>query len=315
MNSSYLIGKVVNHFQIHGLRRNCLFGNFFCLNKKPDNPKEVIFYFPNYQFMHLGDHLFFEPLIRYLKESGLNVSVKPIKSMEFYFKKNGYKIAKDSDLNKADLVISKVELISELTFFADKSVILIETAYNNISTPLCNDMIEKLSKILNLELKNFDAQPKFLVDLESDLDINFVNGEKYMLFNNYIDSGFFRVREKHQIILMEFAKKIKKDFGFKIIHTGSNEDLKKDKRNYPFVDIDIRGKSSIESIFYLANLDSVKGNISFDAFQMHLFFMVRKKSYILFRGRFLKKNEKFIKEFVNPPFKIDIDHCDLIEYL
>ena len=112
-----------------------------------------------------------------------------------------------------------------------------------------------------------------------------MNGnEKYILFNNYIDSSAFRINKKMLKSLDDKAKELKKKFNARIIHTGSQNDKKNDYKHYDFVDLDLRGKTTVEDIFYLLSRDNVLYNVSFDAFQMHVAFLYNKKSFIKFRG-------------------------------
>ena len=300
INFLYNLKKVLNKVEIFLLWRYKIESNFFLLNKKNKKIKSILLYFPDYEMMHYGDHLFFEPLARILRLHGYQLYIAPIKAMEFYFKNFGYQIAKEDTMQDVDLIITKVEFIK--TFNKNKNqTILIDTAFSKIQLPLCNDIIEKVFHFLGNEIEIYDPIPSYFCD--KNLALSFLNkDDKYIIFNNYIDSGSIRSGASHQSVIIDFVKNLKNETGFKVIHTGSLNDKNLDLREYDFVDIDIRGTTSIKDLFTLCSLNNILFNVSFDGFQMHLFLIQKKKSFVLFRGRIFKKNEDFIKKYVNPPF-------------
>lgn len=312
INLLYNFKKILNKFEILILWHKKIEVNLFLLNKKDIQIKSILLYFPDYEMMHYGDHLFFEPLARILRLKGYQLYITPINTMEFYFKNLGYKIAKKETINKVDLIITKVEFLKD--FKKNKNqVMLIDTANPKIQLPLCNDIIEKVCRFLKNDFNIYDSIPSYFYDENSTLSCLNKN-DNYIIFNNYIDSGSIRSGAKHQNLIINFIIKLKNDTGCKIIHTGSSNDKNMDQRDYDFVDIDMRGTTSIKQLFNLCSLDNVLYNVSFDGFQMHLFLIQKKKSFILFRGRFLKKNEDFIKKYVNPPFFLK-NAQNIIEYI
>jgi len=264
--------------------------------------------------MHLGDHLFFEPLARYLLISGYNLTVYPIKAMKFYYQGLGYKMGGDNDLAIVDLIISKVEFIPSLKRIKN-NILFIDTASSKIRSPLCNDIVNKVAEFLIIKHVKYDPVPSyFYVDNSRILSL-LSKSHSYIIFNNYIDSGSIRSGAAHQKSIIKFVEKLKNKTGFKVIHTGSMNDKERDLGIYGFVDVDVRGQTSINDLFLLCSLKNIIYNVSFDGFQMHLFFIQNKKSFILFRGRYLKKNRDYITNFVNPPFEYHEDVSNLIEYI
>ena len=175
------------------------------------------------------------------------------------------------------------------------------------------DIIQKVSNYLGIDYANYDSVPAYYEN--NNISLPFLDKEdKYIIFNNYIDSGSIRSGASHQRRIIAFVKSLKSKTGYKVIHTGSSKDKKNDFHKYDFVDIDIRGMTSIEELFKICSLHNILLNVSFDGFQMHLFLIQKKKSFILFRGRFLKKNEDLIKKTINPPFDCH-NLSSLIEYI
>jgi len=310
VNLFYNIKKVFNKLEVFGLQRHAIRSNVFLLNKSNKKIKSILLYFPDYEMMHLGDHLFFEPLARHLKKTGYQICISPIELMEFYFKDLGYEICRGADFSRFDLIISRVEFLRILK--NNGQILLVDTASSKINKPLCNDMIEKVSQFLKVPHDDYNPVPAYL-RTRGDVYPSSIANNNYILFNNYIDSGSIRSGAKHQRVLLDFIVELKERTGYKVIHTGSKIDKIRDNLTYDFVDIDVRGLISIQDLFELCALDNAKFNVSFDGLQMHLFSMKKKKSFVLFRGRILKRNERYIKRFVNPPFSTNMNN--LIEYI
>jgi len=313
VNFFYNLKKIFNKLEVFKLRRHAIDSNLFLLNKKCNQVKSILLYFPDYEMMHFGDHLFFEPLARHLRSNGYKLIISPINAMEFYFQDLGYRIGSDSSLENIDLIITKVEFIGALKKI-ESQILFIDTASSKIKLPLCNDMIEKVSEFLGVQYVDYNPVPSYSY-VVNEGNLSFLGeNNNYIIFNNYIDSGSIRSGSTHQNSIIDFVKNLKDRTGFKVVHTGSNNDKNCDSRVYDFVDIDIRGKTSIKDLFTLCSLNNVIYNVSFDGFQMHLFFIQNKKSFVLFRGRLIKKNEEYIKKYVNPPFLHD-NPRSLIEYI
>ena len=264
--------------------------------------------------MHFGDHLFFEPLARHLKLHGYRLIISPIDAMKFYFQNLGYDLWNGKNPRNPDLIITKVEFIKAFNK-TQNQILFIDTATSKIKSPLCNDIVNKVSSFLGISNEKYNSTPSYLYGVESNVSTLLDTDESYIIFNNYIDSGSIRSGTSHQNSIINFIVKLKIETGYRVIHTGSKKDKENDLRSYDFVDIDLRGITSIADMFHLCSLINVIYNVSFDGFQMHLFFINNKKSFILFRGRFLKSNENFIKNFVNPPFEYSENVNNLIEYL
>jgi len=315
---NYIVKKIQNKLEIKKLKK-LVFEETLYLQNVPKNKqhiKKILLYFPDYQMMHLGDHLFFEPLANTLKEAGYDLYIEPVKAMEFYFLALGYKLSKLEDITY-DLVLSRIEFYPKLKK-SNLAILYVEIANTKITQPLCSDIIKKTNKFLNLKTRIINDIPKLIAisDIISSELLTIQNSnDKYIVFNNYIDSGSFRLFSKQFQKIKEFTEALKKQTGYKVIHTGSKNDKDKDKEVYDFVDIDLRGKSSIKDLFDLVQLNNVLLNVSFDAFQMHLFMIANKKSYILFRGRFTQKASNLFINYFNPPFFYKGDKKCIVEYI
>lgn len=280
----------------------------YLYNYEKSKKKNILLYFPLSEYMHLGDHLFFEPLAKNLKKRGYSVAVSPSKGMEFYFKELGYSIYKENDLSKFDLIVSRTEFFNNLQ--NEKNVVLYEYINTSLKEKICIDIIKKIFLILGEDLNDMDCEPSNLDIKESNLKIS--KKKRYILFNNYLDSGRWLNGKKYSNSIEEKAMELK-NLGYSLIHLGTEKDYLNDKKEYPYIELDLRGKTSVKDLFYLASMENVVGNIGFDAFLMHLFFLNRKKNYICLRNKITKKRKEITVKYLNPPFKMNDEKK--IEYI
>ena len=278
----------------------------YTYNLEKKEIKKILFYFPKYEYMHLGDHLFFEPLMNQLVKDGYKVQIIPAKIMEFYFRNLGYSIVSEIE-DDTDLIITRTEFVREIKKL--KNIVLYEYLNTKLKEKLCIDIVKKIYRIidnnkiinpLNIKIQYLKLDEKLQKEIQNKNNI--LKENKYIIFNNYLDSVkflniFSNYNKKFEVKLKEL-----KEQGYYVIHVGSKKDKEKDKKKYNFVDIDLRGKTSIEELFYLVNLDNIKINIGFDAFIMHLFFIQEKESYIFIRNKITIKRTECIKKYFNPSF-------------
>ena len=87
---------------------NVFNGNIYFRKKIPLKKNfKILFLLNDTDFIHLGDYLFYEPIMSLFKKLNFNVKVKCDNSIEFYFKQN-YSILSDDNINynDYDLVIT-----------------------------------------------------------------------------------------------------------------------------------------------------------------------------------------------------------------
>jgi len=163
---------------------------------------------------------------------------------------------------------------------------------------ITNQLLESFSKLLSLKLKS--SVYNFKVNVRGN-SIFLDQSSKYIIFNNYIDSGKFR---KLFLNLKKLEDKCSslRNLGYKIIHVGSSSDKLNDDRIYNFIDLDLRGLLSPSDLIGLVHSKEVFGVVSFDNFVMHVAHIVFKPTWILFRGRFMYSQYLHHMKFVNNTF-------------
>lgn len=255
---------------------------------------------------HLGDRLFLFPLINFLLKIGVNVyfNVKDTISKEIYYEMYGTKIPCSYNIKGIDSVI--ISKPSYLSLKLEKSNLIIVDFNDKTSTlrvPL--QLIRSFQLIMGLDIN----VPIIGGPCENGTYGN--QHDKYIIFNNYIDSGAFRKFFCNESLLSEKCRSLKLD-GHKIIHVGSQADINKDRNKYDFVDLDLRGKISPSELVQIIKCKNVYGAVTYDNFIMHLMGFFSKKSYVLFRGRFKRSSKNYHFKYVNNSFYYD---DALLEYL
>lgn len=313
----HLLEKIYNKFfKIKYYRNTVVYGN----KLKTQDKKRLVFYLNYPKFIHFGDTLWFEPIIRFISKY-FEVAVYCNPSMEFYFKGLGYNIIQLDQIASNDIIISRLELVYHLRKL--NNVVFINFEFSTLDKPLITDIILKIRSLfesLNIHSISHNNQQSFydkplpvpmlseemLATLER-LKVN--TDKKYVIFNNYLDShSKFMTEEdlfKARCELYDFVREFKVKNDVLVIHTGSKLDLEKDaalSSSYDFVDLDLRGKTSIFDLFGLAGSSCTSNYIGFDTFWLHLFNLYNKDSYIKLKpGATTDYNEQ-VKNFVIIPY-------------
>lgn len=256
---------------------------------------------------HLGDRLFFIPLINALVNKGFPVSIssKDNVTLELVECIVGVALKKGEAPSAHDIVIYPAPSYANLhTDYPD--AVIVDFTDCEVTAKISDQLITSVNKLFHLNLMEKKFKP-----LEAPKFSPSDNPKRCYLFSNYIDSGGFRKFFVDENKLLAKAQNIKKQ-GYKIIHVGSKQDRANDKKLYPFVDVDLRGQTSIAELIQMVQSENVIGAITYDNFLMHLVGMYGKIAYVLFRGRFTRKNREHHMLHVNNTF---FDQEDRLIYL
>ena len=221
--------------------------------------------------------------------------------MAFYYEAEGFAAVQRPDFADYDLIVSRIEFYDVLGGQRDKTLFL-NTTDAGIRGPICDYLLENVGALFGLPQRvpsrPFAPQmpfPSHLIDAD----------KRYLVFNPYLVSSAFLVREKHRRMLARTARELARASGLEIILTGTAAERDGDGTAYDFVQLDLRGRTSVQELFALSAAPNVEANVSFDALGMHLFFLYDKPSHIMFRGRFSRRNAAFVLGSLNPPFETD----------
>ncbi|MBH11290.1 MAG: hypothetical protein CMG74_13240 [Candidatus Marinimicrobia bacterium] len=294
----YIFYKIVSNFYLIIIRNKQIFPGLYLL-KKPHIINRIVFYLNDKSFFHLGDQLFFAQTIIALKNNNFPIEVLAPDNLKLFWRANGIKInSLGSKLDKkSDLVITYPPVYIKHKLHSYNSLI-VDFTNSKINSRITDYFSEKLSHII---FSKPLQRPKIKFDLNINKKIKnqIINiGENIWVFNNQIDSGFFRKSfKKNQKLYNKMMYLFNK--GEKIIFVGksSNNNIYE-----KYFSLDLRGKTTPDEIFSLLSLNCVKGVISYDNFLMHACLLLNKKAHIVFRGRYSRKKELHHYNNVNTAF-------------
>ncbi len=270
--------------------------NLYLFNLDPSQlPKlqKICFELNNSEFMHLGDHLFFLPLIKSFQERGYQVEARVSPAMYPVFKKLGLPVVLElAPYEQYDLVISRFELMTELSHF---KTLLVHVS-QNLTMPICSQLLSSFSRYFDKPL-NSRVNFKGLTNPEILLKLGLPQNKKLLLFNPYCNSSSYLINRAKKKRLVELVQSHAKDPEIKVVVLGTDQDKIKDKSQFKFEHFDLRGKTTALDIFELVNNPRTTLYVGFDAFVMHVFSLLGKNSWVLFRGRLTKKQSEMLKQF------------------
>lgn len=298
MNFKSYIKKSISLLVLKTIYRGkFLFPNLYLFNiNKNDLPKtkRILFYFASDEYMHLGDHLFFIPVLKTFLANGYDVTVMPTNAMAKLLTALSIPIVdKVNNLDEYDLIISRVELARH---FICKPSLLVNVS-QNLTLPICDQLLSTFSTIFNFTQPFI--KPDYLCLKEDNILNRFAlpTNKKLILFNLYCDAAFFMINQKKIAAVINVIHKYVNNPEYQLVFVGAKNDKLKDPRTYDFDFIDLRGKTTVIDMFSLVAHPNVSYYIGFDAFVMHVFSLYAKKSFVVFRGRFLKRRHEMIKNF------------------
>ena len=292
-----LIKKAINLSIIKCLGKKCfILPNLYLFNLESSdlkNVKKILFYFDSNEYMHLGDHLFFLPLVNSFICSGYIVEVAPTIIMRPVFELLNIPVVNgEYNLNNYDLIISRIEIVRGISKYKS----LLVNVSNKLERPICDQLLSDFGRF-------FSLKPALPIDYTVFKDdailskLHLPKDKKLVIFNLYCDSAAYLInRNKINLLLNEISKYINNK-EYRLVFTGSAADVKDDRRRFDFEYLDIRGKTSVLDIMALVNCSNAFCYIGFDGFIMHVFSLLSKPSFVVFRGRIRKRQNEMLKKF------------------
>ncbi len=293
----YLIYKIRNEIDFLLTKKIVQKPMLSLVGELPNSLRHIRFDFDD-PTTHLGDRLFFFPLISQLHELGFSLSMSDADKVTepIFYELYGVNPFCSHDNQSVDLVvIAKPSFINKLGIH--KSLLVVDFIDPKITEPITGALLQNFGDLFNINLAH--RAFSFNGDRDGVLSPTLLDSDQeYYLFSNYINSGIFRKWFLDESSLYKKCLEIKNQ-DFKIIHVGSENDRLSDNKSYSFVDLDLRGKLSLTQLIALISSPAVKGSITYDNFLMHLTGLFNKKAFVLFRGRFTKSVRAHHYEYVN----------------
>jgi hypothetical protein len=315
----YLVQKLYKHtFLKYALKKFKIAAGLYLLKNGNEKYTDILIDVSNSTYSHLGDQLFYQPLLHHLLQRNVSVKIAPSRAMMDYFRfLYGQKVVVSNagGHHKQSLVIMPFWAYDPNQNDKNADLLLVDFTDPGIELYISGWLVSKISNLLGLDqIDDFDIGAAPYTKL-ADYEIKecLPVSEDVVIFNNYIDSGKFRVNGSHQRSLSGCITKFKEK-GYTVVHVGSGADLANDPREYDFVDVDVRGKIApldLISYFYRPN---VRYSVTFDNFVMHASVMANKMSYVKFRGRYTHSAREHHYKHVNQAFKT-VAGKNLITYI
>lgn len=262
----------------------------FKVNSLKSSSRVAVVFFDS-KITHIGDQIFFDTLIQNLCISFDHVDIISTNAMKGYFKFFGHNVIDklDFDPSKYDLMITRIEELFNFKNFTKfdnfknhkSKTIFINTVEKSIQDRITVEIVRSVYQCIRVEPPNINLIPRAPSGLfqESALDEN----KEYLIYSNYVDSGWFRIGKNDRKLLQDCAIKLAKEHGFTILHVGTLKDKDNDTQTIPFSFsdyIDLRGCTTVEQLFSLCQLKNVKVCVTFDTFVFHAASFSHTKCYV-----------------------------------
>jgi hypothetical protein len=269
--------------------------------KLAKNPKKVIFVLDDPLYIHLGDQLFCAPIIIALQKAGFPVEVALPGDMPAFWKCNNIVATDFNNLSFEDSYCFTYLPMIFSRGLRNKPGFAI--ALNDVSIPnrISPYLCRKIYQLLNVKL---DSVPELALpcSLNSDLEQQILSlGDSVWLMNDLLVSGFYRWTTKKRRIIWEKAQEIAQKGG-KIIYLKGEREIQLPHLLPSVISLDLRGKTSPDDVMGIMQLPNIKGIISFDNYLMHVALLCKKQAFVLFRGRFSRKQRQHCFKKVNTAF-------------
>lgn len=294
-NSHYYFRRALIVFEKFFSSHKSLGGAVFMNATPPLTRYDSIVFFFDDPTMHIGDQLFFKPLIGKLRRAGLPVAVKPTAAMAFCFPG----LLADDGFGARPLVVSRFEVLPKLRRMLGGSpdYLLFNTGCRTIDRPVSNFILDVFADRFG------PAGLGRIITADDFLDFDIADASKWdlagynrlLFFNNYVDSGRFRLSDAIRAALTTRLRADRQD-GDYVVHLGSGADKRDDAGDYSgLVDLDLRGETEVKDLFSLLSLANVGHVYTHDTAVAHIANLFDKPLTVAFR-RFFRKGERAQKQ-------------------
>ena len=297
---TYLLLKILGTFWHHHIKKFSIKNAIVCKNLNINNIKSVGFYLDNKTLVHIGDHLFFEPIIKFFEKNNIDTYVCTSEIMSNYFKFVGHKITNKKNILECDLVIAPIQLAIYLRKEKNNNVVFLDTYNLLIQEPISNYFINRFIEILQIK-DTLEHKNEYVISKINSKNFILDNNKKWFIFSDNVDSGFLKINKSYRSVLIKEARRKIKN-GYNIAIVGTQNDLIKKQEYTEFENYDIRGKTNVVQLFEIFNCEHVLGSISFDTAIAHISILYKKEAIIKLRRNF-DLNNKFIKRCILPSYK------------
>jgi hypothetical protein len=264
----------------------------------------------DHPLMHVGDQLFFRPLVWRLKQAGFDVSVTNRPSVDFMF----------ADISRAEkkihpgaLVVLRHEALREAQrlYGPDADYFVIRQISRGIRRPVANFILEAVAEWFELPGLDQSIDKTCFRSLSVCPDtvlkqFGLPKMRPLIILSNYVDSGLHRKLPSRESAMRTQVRRLKHEAGGAVVHVGTGRDRQRDNRDYSrLVDHDLRGQTSVEDLFGLIGCRNVARVFCFDTAILHIAYVSNVPTtlfgkYYFSRAERSQKAAAFYKFFERP---------------
>ena len=303
VRARYLLDKVVMYLRNHTLmRRHEAAGGVFDFANLSRTPRSIGFDLSNALHVHLGDHLFLEPAMRACRDRGVDVVVAPGPAMREYFRDAGYAVVSSDVALQQELRVTSVWMYDTMPRQERRTrVLYLNMIDHSIQRPVAEHMAEHVMRAAQLDPgpAPVDGRPHLVAPGRTALDA--ADG-RWLLFNDTVDSGWFRVTKWDRAVLAEVAAD-QRNAGYRIARVGTEAERVARPDRLGIEDVDLRGQTSVMDLFRLLRSPKVVGTVSFDHVVAHMGMACDKPAIVKVR-RCSPRHGDFMKRYLIPPFSV-----------
>jgi hypothetical protein len=239
------------------------------------------------------------------------VVVVPGPAMRDYFGDAGYEVVSPDVALAQELRVTSAWMFDSMPRHERRTRMLyLNMIDHRIRRPVAEHMAEEVLRAARLEPGDapIDGRPHLVAPGPTALDG--LDG-RWLLFNDTVDSGWFRVNRWDRRVLAEVAAE-RRRAGFRIARVGTEAERLARPGSAGVEDIDLRGRTSIMDLFRLLRSPRVEGTISFDHVVAHMGMACGKPALVKVR-RCSRGHAEFMKRFLIPPYSAD--RAALVRYV
>lgn len=291
----YIIYKLINEVVFFLSKPRKIGPCLYSLGFDPIGPTKSCcgeFYFDlNHRTTHLGDRLFLIPLINSMIGGAIKIYTndKILIEMVSELLQFGIEFKTQSPRASCINVLLKPSYLDKRG--SKNRRLIVNFADSKCSDLITKELIKSVGLIADVSYRDLILEKK-----ASGHD-----RKKIVIFSNYIDSGRFRRFFCNEGALVEKCLALKSS-GYIIFHVGSSLDKSNDRSCYDFVDSDLRGKTSVVQLMALIRDAQDCVAVTYDNFVMHQSLLSGHNVFVLFRGRFSRRQFWHHINHVNPAF-------------
>lgn len=291
--AEHYLNKALTHFGHVGVAGLQAFGGavFTTIRRMPLDRRRPVIVHLDHPLIHVGDQIFFRPLVQHLKQAGFDVSMTHAPQLGFLF---GDMPRAEPRASPGALVVSRHEVLRTAlaAYGAAADYFVFYMASRAIRRPIANFFIEAFADWFEVPELNRRIDAARMLPFQPSPEIALAKFalpdlRPLIVLSNYIDSGLHRKLPWRERTMVRHAAMLKHAAGGVIVHVGTARDRAHDGRDYSgIVDYDLRGRTSVQDLFHLLAAPNILRVFCFDTAILHIAYLLKVETELFTRYYF-----------------------------